>query len=263
MTGRLRVSALARRRRQTSMPDTLGSIQSSTTRSGWRSSISMSASSPSAATTTLMPLLVEIVFQQGGEGVLVFHHQHIGGHAASPSASGRVFDGRSSAAGRRRSPRRSPRNRSSRRHWWRGRRSRSRFLATNNSWAQAPIMRGSAHHVGKELAEQRVIMLIDLLVVSARRPGPASRSRSWYKRRAPVLSRPTTSLPMRSTERVTRVMGSASAMIEGALGDVLGLIAGALQVPGQFHARPPCGAGPGPPAGAGRSCGFAFFSIST
>jgi hypothetical protein len=77
MIGRLRVSARPRRRRQTSMPDSLGSIQSSRTRSGWRSSIWTMPSSPSDGDDDVITLLLEIVLKQGRQGVLVFHHQDV------------------------------------------------------------------------------------------------------------------------------------------------------------------------------------------
>ena len=53
--GTLPVSGLRRSRRQTSMPETLGSIQSSSTRSSGRSSAISIASSPSRASTTSNP----------------------------------------------------------------------------------------------------------------------------------------------------------------------------------------------------------------
>jgi hypothetical protein len=52
MIGRLRVTGRWRSRRQTSMPETEGSIQSSTTRSGSFSSMRIRASSPSAESST-------------------------------------------------------------------------------------------------------------------------------------------------------------------------------------------------------------------
>ena len=55
ITGSERVSRERRMRRQTSIPETSGSIQSSSTRSGLRSAICTSASSPSPASQTEKP----------------------------------------------------------------------------------------------------------------------------------------------------------------------------------------------------------------
>jgi hypothetical protein len=55
ITGKSRVSGRRRICRHTSMPDSVGSIQSSSTRSGVSSPIRLSASCPSAASSTRKP----------------------------------------------------------------------------------------------------------------------------------------------------------------------------------------------------------------
>ena len=63
------------------MPGAFGSIQSSSTRSGFTSSAATRASSPSVASGDAIAFLLEIVFQQLGEGVLVLDYQDVGGLA--------------------------------------------------------------------------------------------------------------------------------------------------------------------------------------
>ena len=87
--------------RQTSVPDSPGSIRSSSTMSAPPRSNSASASGPVLGDDDLEALPAQHVGQRVGEGLLVLHHQHAG-HARSfstASAAGAVDGGVGAVAG--------------------------------------------------------------------------------------------------------------------------------------------------------------------
>ena len=91
MIGRLRVVGFERRRRHTSMPASLGSIQSSTTMSGWRSSIMQQRFLAIGGDRDFVAFLLEIVADQFDQRRLVLDDQRVG-----LRRRGRAHGGRSS-----------------------------------------------------------------------------------------------------------------------------------------------------------------------
>ena len=92
-------------------------------------------------------------------------------------------------------------------------------------------MRGSPIMYVKEFPEDRLIVLVDLMVVQVHTAMAGSTSQE-ARASSTSFRRRATSFPMRSIELVRAARGLVSAMAQGAFGDVLRQIATALEIPG-------------------------------